>query len=68
MLIHSKLSQCTDYRIASKSLLMACKSLMGQILVMAGILVMAEEIDQELLLVVINKTVLFQRIIKCFDD
>ena len=48
---------------------MARKSLMGRILVMAQILVMAEEIDdQELLLVVINKTVLFQRIIKCFDD
>ena len=53
MLIHSKLSQCTDYRISLKSLLMARKSLMAQILVMA------EEIDdQELLLVVINKTVL----------
>ena len=30
---------------------------------------MAEEIDdQELLLVVINKAVLFQRVVKCFDD
>ena len=39
-------SQCMDYRISRKSLLMACKSLM------ARILVMDEEIDdQELLLV-----------------
>ena len=55
MLIHSKLSQCVDYHISRKSLLMASKSLMP------WILVMAEEIDdQELLLVVINKTVLFK--------
>ena len=45
---------------------MARKSLMGRILVMAQILVMAEEIDDQEL--VINKTVLFQRIIKCFSD
>ena len=63
MLIHSKLSQCTDYHISRKSLLMARKSLM------ARILVMAEEIDdQELLLVAINKTILFQKVVKCFDD
>ena len=63
MLIHSKPSQCTDYRISRKSLLMVHKSLMAQILVMA------EEIDdQELFLVVINKTVLFQKVVKCFDD
>ena len=42
---------------------MARKSLM------ARILVMAKEIDdQELLLVAINKTVLFERVVKCFDD
>ena len=36
---------------------------------MAQILVMAEEMDdQELLLVVINKTFLFQSVVKCFDD
>ena len=36
---------------------------------MALILVMAEEIDdQELLLVAINKTVLFQKVVQCFDD
>ena len=30
---------------------------------------MAEETDdQKLLLVVINKTVLFQKVVKCFDD
>ena len=30
---------------------------------------MAEETDdQELLLVVINKIVLFQKVVKCFDD
>ena len=35
----------------------------------ARILLMAEEMDgQELPLVVINKTVLFQRVVKCFDD
>ena len=39
---HSKLSQCTDYRISRKSVLMAPKSLM------ARILVMAEMDDQEL--------------------
>ena len=43
--------------------IMARKSLM------ARILVMAEEIyDQEIFLVAINKTVLFQRVVKCFDD
>ena len=63
MLIHSKLSQCTDYRTSLKSLLMGRKSLM------ARILMMAEEMDdQELLLVAINKTVLFQRVEKYFDD
>ena len=57
MLIHSKLSQCTDYHISRKSPLMA------------RTLVMAEEMDdKELLLVVVNKTVLFQRVVKCFDD
>ena len=36
---------------------------------MAPILVMAEEMDdQELLLVTINKMVLFQTIVKCSDD
>ena len=36
---------------------------------MAQILAMAEEIDdQELLLVAINRTILFQRVVKCFDD
>ena len=62
MLIHSKLSQCTDYRILRKSL-MARRSLV------ARILVMAEEIDdQELLLVAINKTVIFQKVVKSFND
>ena len=36
---------------------------------MARMLVIAEEMDdQELLLVAINETVLFQRVVKCFDD
>ena len=35
----------------------------------ARILLMAEEMDgQELPLVAINKTVLFQRVVKCFED
>ena len=35
----------------------------------ARMLLMAEEMDgQELPLVAINKTVLFQRVVKCFDD
>ena len=49
-------SHCTDITNEGQSL-------------MAWILVMAEEIDdQELLLVAINKTVLFQKVVKCFDD
>ena len=44
-----------------KSLLMACKSLL-----LNGL---DKEIDdQELLLVAINKTVVFQMVVKCFDD
>ena len=36
---------------------------------MARILAMAEEIDdQELLLVAINRAILFQKVVKCFDD
>ena len=36
---------------------------------MARILVMAKEIDdRELLLVAINKTVIFQKVVQCFDD
>ena len=35
---------------------------------MTRILVMAEEMDDQELLVAINKTVVFQRIVKCFDD
>ena len=36
---------------------------------MARIVIVAEEMeDQELLLVAINKTVLFQGVVKCFDD
>ena len=47
----------------TKITIMAHKSLMGRILVMA------EDIDdQEILLVAINKTVLFQRVVKCHDD
>ena len=42
---------------------MAPKTLMAWILVMAK-----ETDDQELLLVTINRTVLFQRVVKCFDD
>ena len=42
---------------------MACKSLLARILVMAE-----KTNDQELRLVAINKTVLFHRVAKCFDD
>ena len=66
MLIHSKLSQCTaglshimQITTIAMSLLMARKSLT------ARILLMAEEMDgQELPLVPINKTVVFQRVVK----
>ena len=45
---------------------MALMALMARTSLMAQILVMGEEInDQEL---VINETVLFQKVVKCFDE
>ena len=57
-----ELKQATEAHLAMPDS-MASKSLM------AWLLVMAEDIDdQELLFVVINKTLLFQKVVKCFDD